>query len=253
MSQQLVVTALPGMPAVQPGDSLPRLIREGLARADLQLQSGDLLVLAQKIVSKSEGRLVSLGQVEPSEQARSLAEQVDKDPRVVELVLRESRQILRTRPGLMVVEHRNGFVCANAGIDQSNVEGAEEHVLLLPKDSDASAELIRRELSESSGADIGVIIADSHGRAWRLGTVGVAIGVAGMPALLDLRGRPDMFQRKLKITEVGLADEVSAAASILMGQADEARPVVHVRGLPYSLRPGNMRELIRPPEEDLFR
>ena len=253
MSQQLQLTALPGLPAVQPGDSLIELIRDGLENAGLRLEDGDVLVLAQKIVSKAEGRLFDLAGVEPSYRAKELAQQVDKDPRVVELVLRESRQILRTRPGLIIVEHKNGFICANAGIDQSNVLGDGEHVLLLPEDPDRSAEQLRAQLSELFDVEIGVVIADSHGRAWRLGTVGVAIGVAGMPALVDLRGHPDMFERVLRITEVGFADEVSAAASILMGQADEGQPVVHVRGLPYGLRPSSLKELIRPEEEDLFR
>ncbi len=253
MSQQLVLTALPGLPSVRPGDSLAQLIQTGLDQAQLELRAGDVLVLAQKIVSKAEGRLVQLAEVEPRPQAEQLAAEVDKDPRIVELVLQESNKVLRTRPGLIVVEHRNGFVCANAGIDQSNIESSQDQVLLLPMDPDGSAEALRRQLGEHYGVEIGVVIADSHGRAWRLGTVGVAIGVAGMPALVDLRGRPDLYDRTLKITEVGLADEVSAAASILMGQADEAQPVVHVRGLPYPLRPSRLKELIRPEEEDLFR
>lgn len=253
MSQQLVLTALPGLPAVQPGDSLALIIQEGLGNAGLALADGDVLVLAQKIVSKAEGRQVDLATVSPSPRANELAERVAKDPRVVELVLQESRQILRTRPGLIIVEHRHGFICANAGIDQSNVEGQGESVLLLPEDPDRSAENLREALSTHYGVEIGVIIADSHGRAWRLGTVGVAIGVAGLPALVDLRGNPDLFDRILRITEVGFADEVSAAASILMGQADEGQPVVHLRGLPYGLRPSSLQELIRPEEEDLFR
>lgn len=235
------------------GDPLPELILQGIDRAGLELASGDVIVVAQKVISKAEGRLVKLENILPSPRAAKLAREVKKDPRVVELIFRESRQILRTRPGLIVVEHRNGFVCANAGIDQSNIQGDEDQVLLLPEDPDRSAEQLRAALSEATGAEIGVIIADSHGRAWRLGTVGVAIGVAGVPALVDLRGKPDLYQRKLQITEVGLADELSSAASILMGQADEAQPVVHIRGLPYPLRPSRLQELIRPEEEDLFR
>lgn len=253
MKGQLRLAALPGIPMIGPGDSLPELILEGIDRAGLELASGDVLVIAQKIISKAEGRLVKLETIVPSPQASKLAREVEKDPRVVELILRESHQILRTRPGLIVVEHRRGFVCANAGIDQSNIQGEEDQVLLLPEDPDRSAEQLRASLVEKSDAQIGVIIADSHGRAWRLGTVGVAIGVAGVPALVDLRGKPDLYQRKLQITEIGLADELSSAASILMGQADEAQPVVHVRGLPYPLRPGRLQELIRPEEEDLFR
>jgi coenzyme F420-0:L-glutamate ligase/coenzyme F420-1:gamma-L-glutamate ligase len=253
MSQKLTLTALPGLPSIQPGDSLFQIIQAGLDRASLGLEDGDVLVLAQKIVSKAEGRLVDLDHVVPTPRAAELAAQVAKDPRVVELVLQESRKVIRTRPGLIIVEHRHGFICANAGIDQSNVAGGDGTVLLLPEDPDRSAEDLRQALSDHYGAEIGVVIADSHGRAWRLGTVGMAIGVAGMPALVDLRGFPDLFGRTLRITEIGLADEVSAAASILMGQADEGRPVVHMRGLPYDLRPGSLDELIRPEEEDLFR
>jgi coenzyme F420-0:L-glutamate ligase/coenzyme F420-1:gamma-L-glutamate ligase len=253
MSRQLVLTALPGLPLVQPGDALVPMIDDGLARAGITLAGGDVLVIAQKIISKAEGRRVHLADVDPSAEAVALAAATEKDPAVVELVLRESRRVLRTRPGLIVVEHRLGFVCANAGIDRSNVEGEGEWVLLLPVDPDASAQSIRAGLAQLHDTDLGVLIVDSHGRAWRMGTVGTAIGVAGFPALQDLRGRPDLFGRHLEITQVGLADEVSAAASILLGQADEGSPVVHVRGLPYPLREGRLAELIRPEEEDLFR
>lgn len=248
----LILTALPDLPLVEEGDDLAALILKGLQRAGIQLHANDVIVVSQKIVSKAEGRRVQLAAVQPSERATELAEAVDKDPRVVELVLQESVEVLRTRPGLIVVEHRLGFVCANAGIDQSNVEG-QEVVLLLPADPEGSAEGIRRALTASAGIDVGVLVVDSHGRAWRLGTVGVAIGVAGFPALVDLRGTPDLHGRALQITEIGLADEVCAAASILMGQAAESQPVVHVRGLPYELREGSLAELIRPVEEDLFR
>lgn len=254
MSNQLILTALPGLPLVRPGDDLATLTTAGLKRAELSLEDGDVLVVAQKIVSKAEGRLVDLAAVEPSPAAQELAEQVEKDPRVVELVLAESNKVLRTRPGLMVVEHKLGFVCANAGIDRSNIDASdEEYVLLLPEDPDGSARALRAALEQEHGARIGVLIVDSHGRAWRMGTVGVAIGVAGFPALLDRRGEPDLFGRKLEITEIGLADEVSAAASILLGQGDESRPVVHLRGLPYPLREGSLEEILRPEQEDLFR
>ncbi|MGA9534201.1 MAG: coenzyme F420-0:L-glutamate ligase [Anaerolineales bacterium] len=253
MTRQLVLTSLPGIPMVKPGDDLVPLIVNGLHKAEIELADGDVLVIAQKIVSKAEGRLVKLSEVEPSAEATDLAASVQKDPALVELVLQESRRVLRTRPGLMIVEHRLGFVCANAGIDHSNVGDGGEWVLLLPLDPDASAQSIRAGLASEVGVDIGVLIVDSHGRAWRMGTVGSTIGVAGFPALQDLRGRPDLFGRTLEITQVGLADEVSAAASILMGQASESAPVVHLRGLPYPLREGTMAELIRPEEEDLFR
>ncbi len=257
MLPRLILTALPGMPLVAAGDDLPRLILDGLARASLALESGDVLVITQKIVSKAEGRLVYLPEVVPSPQALRLAEEARKDARLVEVILRESRRVLRVRPGLIIVEHRLGFVCANAGVDHSNVRGeagaAEDWVLMLPQDPDASAQRIRQALEAASGARLGVLVIDSHGRAWREGTVGVAIGAAGFPALLDLRGRPDLFGYRLRVTQVGLADELAGAASLLMGQADEGRPVVHVRGLPYPLRDGSAAELLRPESQDLFR
>lgn len=257
MTGQLVLTALPKFPLISPGDDLVGLISSGLLRAGIELVDGDVVVVAQKIVSKAEGRHVDLGQVEASQEAQELAREVDKDPRVVELVLSESSKVLRTRPGLLVVEHRLGFVCANAGIDRSNIDpqvtGGGDWVLLLPEHPDRSAARLRAGLQDAHGAGIGVLIVDSHGRAWRMGTVGVAIGIAGFPAVVDLRGTPDLYGRRLQITEVGLADEVSAAASVLMGQAAEARPVVHVRGLPYPLRESGLSEILRPEEEDLFR
>jgi coenzyme F420-0:L-glutamate ligase/coenzyme F420-1:gamma-L-glutamate ligase len=223
----------------------------------MDLQEGDILVLAQKIVSKAEGRLVNLVSVDPSPQAQALAAHVQKDPREVELILRESNQILRTRPGLIIVEHRLGFICANAGIDHSNVgpksSESDEWVLLLPKDPDASAAALRDRLEAQTGVHIGVMVIDSHGRAWRLGTVGVAIGISGLPGLVDLRGQPDLYGRILQVTQVGVADELAAAASLVMGQAAEGIPVVHVRGFPYSLSQASLGDLLRPEEEDLFR
>lgn len=253
MASRLTLTALDGIPLVHAGDDLAQLVLSGIERADMELQDGDLLVLAQKIVSKAEGRTVNLNTVEASERALTIAREVKKDPREVELVLRESRSVLRQRPGLIIVEHRLGFVCANAGIDHSNVDLGEDTVLLLPADPDRSARSLRQALRERTGTDIGVLIIDSHGRAWRLGTVGVAIGVAGVPALLDLRGEPDLFGRRLQITQVGIADEISAAASALMGQDQQATPVVHIRGFPYPLAAASLSDLIRPAEEDLFR
>jgi coenzyme F420-0:L-glutamate ligase/coenzyme F420-1:gamma-L-glutamate ligase len=233
------------------------LIWSALGRTGIRLENGDILVLAQKIVSKAEGRLVNLRQVKPSERAVELGSQIDKDARLVELVLQESREVLRTRPGTIIVEHRLGFVCANAGIDHSNVAGAgdeqEEWVLMLPQDPDASAQHIREGLERASGVCLGVLVIDSHGRAWRQGTVGAAIGLSGMPGLVDLRGSPDLFDYTLQITQVGAADELAAAASLLMGQAAEGTPVVHVRGFPYPLREGSFSELLRPREQDLFR
>lgn len=241
---------------VNPGDDLKVLILDGLKRAGLSLNHGDILVLAQKIVSKSEGRTVNLAQVEPSQEAVELAPKIEKDPRLIELILQESKSILRTRPGTIIVEHRLGFVCANAGIDRSNVRSTDdsgEWVLLLPEDPDASAQYLRNQLEKDSGVSLGVLIIDSHGRAWRLGTAGVAIGFSGMPGLVDLRGEKDLFGFRLEITQVGAADELASAASLVMGQAAEGTPVVHARGFPYALREGQLSELIRPEREDLFR
>jgi coenzyme F420-0:L-glutamate ligase/coenzyme F420-1:gamma-L-glutamate ligase len=255
--RQLLFTALPGVPIVQPGDNLASLILEGFKRADIELEDGDVVILAQKIVSKAEGRVIDLQSVEPSTPAIDLAEETRKDPRVVELILRESRKVLRTRDDLIIVEHRLGFICANAGIDHSNVadpsEGGGDSVLLLPEDPDVSAVKIREELYAATDIKPGVLIIDSHGRAWRMGTVGISIGAAGFPMLLDLRGRPDMTGRLLRVTQVGLGDEIAAGASALMGQADERTPIVHLRGLPYPLRDGALSELLRPEEFDLFR
>jgi coenzyme F420-0:L-glutamate ligase/coenzyme F420-1:gamma-L-glutamate ligase len=228
-----------------------------LQSAAIHLQDGDILVFAQKIVSKSEGRRVNLVGITPSARAIELAAQIDKDARLIELILCESNAVLRTRPGTIIVEHRRGFVCANAGIDHSNVAGEgnaqEEWVLLLPEDPDVSAARLRSQLEAASGMRLGVLVIDSHGRAWRLGTVGVAIGISGLPGVVDLRGKPDLFGYNLRITQVGVADELAAGASLIMGQAGEGTPVVHVRGFPYTLREASLSELIRPQEQDLFR
>lgn len=253
----LTLTPLPEIPMIEPGDDLVTILMQSLSRAGLSLLDGDVLVLAQKIVSKAEGCLVNLASVEPSPQALELAQRSAKDPRLVEVILRESNAILRVRPGTIIVEHRLGFICASAGVDHSNVYTAqgdpENWVLLLPHDPDASARSIRDRLCASSRAQIGVLIIDSHGRAWRLGTVGIAIGIAGLPGLVDLRGKPDLFNFHLQITQVGVADELAAAASLVMGQAAEGTPAVHARGFPYPLRDARLSELLRPKEQDLFR
>ena len=245
--------ALPGIPEITRGASLHDLLTAALTHAGVSLQAGDVLVLAQKIVSKAEGRVVSLASVTPSERAQSLAREANKDPRIVELMLRESRKVLRVKPGVIVVEHKLGFVMANAGIDQSNVPGGEEAVLLLPEDPDASARKLRNELRDRSGVEIGVLIIDSVGRAWRNGVTGTVIGIAGIPALIDLRGKKDREGRTLRVTQVAAADELAAAASLVMGQADEGTPVVLARGYPYALRESSVKELLRPEAEDLFR
>jgi coenzyme F420-0:L-glutamate ligase / coenzyme F420-1:gamma-L-glutamate ligase len=249
----LVLTGLPGIPMIAAGDDLAAIIVKALRDADLALDAGDVLVLAQKIVSKAEGRLVDLATIAPSERAVALAEETGKDARVVELILDESTEVLRHRPGVLIVAHKLGLVLANAGIDRSNVDDDGEHVLLLPRDPDRSCTELRRAITAATGVEVGVMIIDSIGRAWRNGTIGTAIGVAGLPGLLDLRGTPDLFGRPLETSEVGLADELAAAASLVMGQAGEGRPVVLVRGLGYGRRGGSAHELLRPREKDLFR
>jgi len=251
----LQIIPLQGLPVVATGDDLSELIASAMQRDSVAPRVGDVLVVAQKIVSKAEGRLVDLATVEPSAQAAELAARVEKDPRLVEVILSESVRVVRARRGVLIVEHRLGFVMANAGVDQSNVgpsDGAQR-VLLLPKDPDRSAEALRRDLSARTGIDFAVVINDSFGRAWRQGTVGVAIGVAGLPALIDLRGRPDLFGRKLEASIIGFADEVAAAASLLMGQADEALPAVVIRGLRWSAPHSTAASILRPADEDLFR
>src|SRR5262245_53916980 len=252
---KLSLTALPDVPEVRPGDDLAALILAGVSRAGEQLADGDIVVLAQKIVSKAEGRYARLADVTPSTRAIELARAARKDPRVVELMLQESREVVRHRPDVIVVEHRLGFVLANAGIDASNLEpaGEDERVLLLPRDPDGSAAALRDRLQKATGARLGVVINDSLGRAWRNGTIGTALGASGIPALLDLRGKPDRHGRTLRSTEVGVGDEVAAAASLLMGQADEGRPIVMVRGFPYPPGDGSAQDLVRPRKLDMFR
>ena len=247
--QKVELLAVPGLPMVKAGDDLARLIGERLT-GELALRQGDVLVLAQKIVSKAEGRMVEIASVKPSQRAIELGAEVQKDPRLVELILSESVRVVRSRPNVLIVEHRLGFVMANAGIDQSNVapQDGVERALLLPKDPDASAEALRARLGATA-----LMIIDSFGRPWRRGTTGVAIGSAGLPAMLDLRGNPDLFGRTLMVTISAFADELAAAASLVMGQADEAQPVVLVRGLSWKLPATNAAELVRPPSEDLFR
>jgi coenzyme F420-0:L-glutamate ligase / coenzyme F420-1:gamma-L-glutamate ligase len=253
----LTLTALKEIPLVRECDNLAEMIGTALQKTSLVLEDNDILVLAQKIVSKSEGRTINLATIKPSERAYKIALQTDKDARLVELILQESSEVLRTRPGTIIVEHKLGFICANAGIDHSNVGGddasGEGPVLLLPKDPDLSAKVIRTQLEAKSGKRIGVMIIDSHGRAWRIGTVGTAIGLSGFPGVVDERGWKDLFGYTLKITIVGVADELAAAASLMMGQAAEGTPVIHVRGFPYSLSDGSLKELIRPKDKDLFR
>ncbi len=257
MRSPLVLTPLEGMPIIQPGDNLVLEILKAVNNHGIHILENDVFVLAQKIVSKSEGRFVNLADVIPGRRAIKIAKRVKKDPKLVELILSESSEILRTRPGTIIVEHRLGFVCANAGIDHSNVQplsaSSGDWVLLLPVDPDLSAKNIVSELKIKTGKTTGVVIIDSHGRAWRNGIVGTSIGVAGVPALVDMRGKPDLFGFNLRITQIGSVDELAAAASLVMGQAAEGIPVVHVRGFPYPLRETSSKELHRKKRKDLFR
>jgi coenzyme F420-0:L-glutamate ligase/coenzyme F420-1:gamma-L-glutamate ligase len=249
---RLEAIALPGIPLVQPGDDLGKLIRDALARVGLALAEGDVLVVAQKIVSKAEGRLVRLETVQPSDEARRLAERAGKDPRLVEVILSESSEVLRVRDNLIIARHRLGLVMANAGVDHSNVAGEDEVVLMLPQDPDASCARIGAALAGDS-PHIGVIINDSVGRAWRRGQIGTAIGCWGLAALQDLRGRPDLFGRRLQVSEAALADQLASVAALLQGQADEGQPVVLVRGgFADRAARGTAADLIRPLEQDLF-
>lgn len=254
MTRQATVTlcALGGVPMIAPGCDLATVTVEALHATGERLRDGDIIVLAQKIVSKAEGRLVALDSIAPSPEAIELAAECDKDPRLVELILSESQEVMRVRKGALIIRHRLGIVLANAGIDQSNIDQQRETALLLPVDPDASAARIREGLKAATGVGPAVLIIDSLGRAWRTGTTGTAIGLAGMPGLLDLRGRPDLHGRPLASSELGLADEVAAAASLVMGQADEGRPIVLVRGVELARRDGSAAELIRPRHLDLF-
>ena len=251
----VTLTPIPGIPLVRPRDDLAELLILACERQAISPKEGDVLVLAQKVVSKAEARYIDLATVVPSARAQSLAAEVEKDPRLVEVILGESRRVVRRRPGILIVEHRLGFVMANAGVDRSNVdpEAGAEPVLLLPRDPDGSAATLLARLSAHFGKPLAVIISDSWGRAWRRGTVGVALGAAGVPAVMDLRGRPDLFGHELRVTETGFADEIASAASLLMGQAAEATPAVLVSGLSWSAPSMPASALLRPPEEDLFR
>ena len=249
-ADRLVLTALSGVPRVAPGDDLATLVRDGLARAEIALAAGDVLVVASKVVSRAEGRFVDLATVDASPRARAVAVETGQDPRLVELVLRESVAISRQAPGVLVVRHRLGFVSANAGIDRSNAApGADggDWVLLLPTDPDATA----RRLGDLHPG-LGVVVSDSLGRPFRLGTVGAAIGVAGLPALVDHRGQVDLDGRALEHTATALADQVAAAADLVAGQAAEARAFVHVRGLHFDSTDGGAGDLVRPAETDLY-
>lgn len=250
---RLSITALSGVPEIQPGDDLAAILLDTLDASGETPADGDVVVVAQKIVSKAENRYRALDDVTPSPRALELAQAVNKDPRLVEVILSESSEVVRYRTDVLVVAHRLGYVLANAGIDSSNLDQGEDTVLLLPEDPDRWCRAFRASIRARFGVDAGVIVNDSLGRAWRNGTVGTALGAAGVPTLLDLRGEKDLFGREMRVTEVGIADEIAAAASLMMGQAGQGRPLCLVRGLPYARADGDGRDLIRPKETDLFR
>ena len=250
----IALYALPGIPDVQTGDDLAQLILDALDRAGLTLADGDVVIVTQKIVSKAEGCAVKLADVTPSPEAQALAVATEKDPRLVEVILRGSRGVVRQREGTLIIETRHGWICANAGVDRSNVAEPEGDIALtLPEDPDTSAQHIRAGLMASTNADIAVIITDTHGRPWRLATVNVALGVAGMLPIADLRGQPDMFGYTLRVTTVARADELAAAAGLVTGQAAEGLPVVLIRGADYPRGNGRATDMQRSPDKDLFR
>ena len=251
---RIVMQALPDFPMVKQGDDLAALIIEALERIGLSLENGDILAISSKIVSKSEGRLVDLRSVTPSQRAHQLAEETRKDPRIVELILGESVEIARTAPHVLIVRHRLGFTCANAGIDQSNIGfDSEGTVLLLPEDPDRSARTLQETLSRHYDARIGILISDTHGRPFRLGNLNVAIGLAGIAPLIDQRGEKDLFGRVLQATITPLPDELAAASGLISGQADEGQPVVHIRGVAWTCASSSAQGLVRSAEEDLYR
>lgn len=250
-SPTITLTGVAGLPMIQRGDDLVALILGALAAQSTPLLDDDVVVVTSKVVSKAEGRFVDLRAVTPSGRACSLAVATDKDPRLVELVLRESTSVSRARPGILIVRHRLGFTSSLAGIDHSNVGGGDDLVLLLPADPDASAARLRDGLQAATGRRLGVVLTDTHGRPFRRGNIGVAIGVAGLPSLLDLRGEVDLFGRVLMATEVPLADMVAAAAGLITGETIERLPVVVVRGLTFG-GDGRGADLVRPLELDLY-
>lgn len=245
-----------GLPEVRPGDDLIRLLDQTLGSVpNPQLRDGDVLIVAQKIVSKSENRYVDLDGVEPCSEALALARRCHKDPRLVELILRESSEVLRVAPNVLIVRHRLGFVVANAAIDQSNLPDEGERALLLPADPDASADALRLRLEQVRNVKVAVLISDSFGRAWRMGVCGVCVGCSGLESLVDLRGTADRSGRTLQVTQIAVADQLCATATLVCGEAAEGRPMVIVRGVSaaYLARTRGARELVRPLDQDLFR
>lgn len=248
-------TAVPGIPLIEPGDDLAAILIEHVGRSGIIPRDRDVFIVAQKIVSKAEGRYVNLRDVVPSARATELAAMVRKDPRLIEVILSEAQEVLRHAEGVLITVHRLGVVMANAGVDQSNIEHSEEdeRALLLPEDPDASCARLKARMDESFGVEVGVVINDSFGRPWRNGVTGTALGAAGLPSLVSLIGAPDLFGRAMRVTEVAVADELAAAASLLMGQTDDGLPLVHARGLAWDAPARSAAALLRRKEHDLFR
>jgi coenzyme F420-0:L-glutamate ligase / coenzyme F420-1:gamma-L-glutamate ligase len=248
----LTILPVKGIPDIKKGDDLGELIADKVKRQGDEFQLGDIAVISQKIVSKAEGRLLHLSKITPSEFAKTIARDSGKDPRQVEVVLRESKKIIRMRGGHLITETPQGFICANAGVDQSNVGTKQDSITLLPRDADASADRIRKTIHQNTGKDVPVIITDTFGRAWRMGQVNFAIGVSGMKPIHDYRGTKDMYRRTLQVTEIAVADELASAAELVMNKADKV-PVAIIRGYEAPRGRGRVKDLIRPEEFDLFR
>jgi coenzyme F420-0:L-glutamate ligase / coenzyme F420-1:gamma-L-glutamate ligase len=247
------LVGVPGVPMVQPGDDLPAMVVGLLTKAGLEPQASDVVVITSKIVSKAEGQTVDLRSIEPSARARELAEVTEKDPELVELILRESTEVVRSVPGVLLVRHRLGFMSANAAIDRSNADGTDHTALLMPLDPDASARRIHEAIEGAFGPGIGVVITDTHGRPFRRGNIGVAVGIAGFEGLVDMSGAHDLFGRELKATVVPLADELAAAAALVSGETSEGLPIVLVRGVALSPGDRGTQDLLFEAERDLFR
>jgi coenzyme F420-0:L-glutamate ligase/coenzyme F420-1:gamma-L-glutamate ligase len=251
MAEALQILPLHGLPEIRPGDDLAGLLLAAAVQRGPRIETGDIVVVAQKAVSKAEGRLVRLSTVTPSPFAVAYAETFDKDPRHVEVVLRESRRVVRMDHGVLIVETYEGLVCANAGVDASNVEG-EDVLCLLPEDSDASAARLRSAVEDRTGSRVAVIITDTFGRPWRDGQTNVAIGVSGMNPLRNYVGQVDQYGYELRVTLLCVADEIASAAELVMGKIDRV-PVALVRGFDYEPAEGSAREIVRAAEKDLFR
>ena len=246
------VFAVENLPLIKQGDNLGKLIVEAAKKRSNPIQPNDVVVVTHVVVSKAEGNVINLDQVKPSEKAKEIAQKTNKDPALVEVILQETKDIVRIGQNSIITETVSGIICANAGVDRSNVSG-DRNVVPLPKNPNASAEGIRKEIKLLTGVNVAVIVSDTHGRPFRLGEINVAVGVAGFKPIRDRRGEKDLFGYTLHVTQVGAGDELAAAASLMMGQAAEGTPVVHVRGFPYKLRESTLKELIRPKDQDLFR